>query len=49
MQFTENGIIPRQSKEITEDIYIPVLQKLSDKKYIRINSLLSDTFLAFRE
>ncbi len=41
---TRNGILPRQDDRITEDIYEPVLQALSDPKWQSVNDSLSGMF-----
>ncbi|MFA5031679.1 MAG: hypothetical protein WC614_01545 [bacterium] len=46
---TRNGIVFRQDKKITEDIYIPVLTYLSGKKWGPVNRDLSDAFRRFQE
>ena len=46
---TRNGIVFRQDKKITEDIYFPVLSYLSGKKWIPVNRDLSDAFRKFQE
>ena len=46
---TRNGIVFRQDKKITEDIYVPVLSYLSGKKWSPVNRDLSDAFRKFQE
>ncbi|MBL7142000.1 hypothetical protein ISS21_02875 [Patescibacteria group bacterium] len=46
---TRNGIIFRQDKKITEEIYVPVLSYLSGKKWIPVNRDLTDAFRKFQE
>lgn len=49
VMLTRNGIILRQDKKITEEIYVPVLTYLSDKKWIPVNRDFSDAFRKFQE
>lgn len=46
---TRNGIVFRQDKKITEEIYTPVLSYLSDNKWIPVNRDLTDAFRKFQE
>lgn len=46
---TRNGIVFRQDKKITEEIYVPVLSYLSGKKWSPVNRDLTDAFRKFQE
>lgn len=46
---TRNGIVFRQDKKITEEIFVPVLSYLSGKKWSPVNRDLSDAFRKFQE
>ncbi len=41
---TREGIIPRQDQKITEDIYVPVIQLLSNPEWKAINEELKSSF-----
>lgn len=41
---TRSGLVPRQDKKITEEIYTPVLQVLSDPKWKSVSSDLAEMF-----
>ena len=49
LYLTRQGFIPRQEKKITKEIYEPVLNYLSDKKWKEVNNLLSDSFDQYRK
>lgn len=46
---TRQGFAPRQSKEIIENIYNPVLEVLSSEGYKDVNLMLEKAFKSFRE
>lgn len=46
---TRNGIVFRQDKKITEEIYVPVLSYLSGKRWSPVNRDLTDAFRKFQE
>lgn len=46
---TRAGFIPRQDNKIIKEIYEPVLDYLSDKKWKEVNKLLSDSFEEYRK
>ena len=46
---TRDGFIPRQDNKIMEEIYEPVLDYLSDKKWEKVNEILSDAFSDYRK
>lgn len=46
---TRTEFIMRQDKKITEEIYIPVLNFLSSKKWTEVNKNLKDAFRAYQE
>lgn len=46
---TRGGFIPRQDNKIMEEIYKPVLDCLSDKKWEKVNEILSDSFADHRK
>ncbi|TAL67051.1 MAG: hypothetical protein EPN82_15880 [Bacteroidetes bacterium] len=46
---TRNGLVFRQDKKITEDIYVPVLSYLSNKKWAPVNRDFFDAFREFQE
>ncbi len=46
---TRQGFAPRQSKEIIENVYNPVLEVLSSKEYKDVNLMLEKAFKNFRE
>ena len=41
---TRNGLIPRQDKKITEEVYVPTIKALSDPKWKNVNSDLAQMF-----
>lgn len=45
---TRNGFVSRQDKKIIEEIYDPVLNFLSDKKWKEVNRELKDAFNAYQ-
>ena len=47
MQLTRFGFVPRQDKQIIEDIYLPVLKVLSLLKWKKVNRDLKDAFEAY--
>lgn len=46
---TRDGFMPRQDIKIMEEIYKPVLGYLSDKKWKKVNEILSDSFTDYRK
>jgi hypothetical protein len=46
---TRDGFIPRQDEKIIEEIYNPVLHYLSDPKWQKVNTILSDAFSYYRK
>lgn len=46
---TRNGIVLRQDPKITEEVYVPVLNYLSDKKWEPVNRDLADAFKKFMQ
>ena len=46
---TRSGFIPRQDNKIIEEIYKPTLDYLSDKKWKKVNEILSDAFSDYRK
>ncbi len=44
---TRDGFMPRQDVKIMEEIYEPVLNYLSDKKWKKVNEILSDAFVDY--
>ena len=46
---TRGGFILRQDNKIIEEIYKPVLGYLSDKKWEKVNEILSDAFSDYRK
>lgn len=46
---TRNGFIPRQDEKITEKVYAPTLQILSDPKWKPINADLAEVFEDYQE
>lgn len=49
LYLTRNGFIPKQEKLIIKEIYEPVIKSLGDPKWKKVNELLSDSFLKYRE
>jgi hypothetical protein len=47
VQMSRIGLIPRQENKITQEIYFPVIQTLSNPKWEKVNKLLSDSFEDF--
>jgi hypothetical protein len=45
----EDQFIPKQEEKIVEEIYKPVLGYLSDNKWEKVNTLLSDAFGSYRQ
>ena len=45
---TRNGFTPRQDEKISEEIYVPVLKILSDKKYVETNEMLKKALGGFQ-
>ncbi|NLH39733.1 MAG: hypothetical protein GX445_06695 [Elusimicrobia bacterium] len=48
LYLTRDGFIPRQDKKITEEIYEPVINFLSNKDFKEVNRILSDAFSEYR-
>lgn len=46
---TRSGFMPRQDVKIMKEIYEPVLSYLSDKKWEKVNEILSDSFADYRK
>ena len=46
---TRDSFVPRQDTKIMHEIYEPVLSYLSDKKWGKVNELLSDGFIEYRK
>lgn len=46
---TRQGFIPRQEDKITEEVFVPTLRALSDKKWAKVNEHLADAFKKYRE
>lgn len=46
---TEDSLIPKQDERIIKDIYQPILSYLSDKKWEKVNEILSDAFSDYRK
>lgn len=44
---TRRGFIPRQDTKIIEYAYEPILRGLADKKWTKVNEILSDAFLDY--
>ncbi len=49
VQISHDQIIPRQDDKITEDIYEPVLEILSNKKWKEVSLQLNKAFASFRD
>lgn len=49
VMLTRNGIVFRQDPKITEEVYVPVLNYLSDKKWEPVNRDLADAFKKFMQ
>jgi len=45
----ENSFIPRQEEKIIEDVYKPVLNYLSDKKWEEVSNLFADAFVEYQK
>jgi len=46
---TRDGFMPRQDVKIMKEIYEPVLSYFSDKKWEKVNEILSDAFSDYRK
>lgn len=46
---TEDGLMPFQAEEITEEVYVPVFKLLNDAKWKPVNDELSGAFENFRK
>lgn len=46
---TRQGFVPKQDETIMEEIYIPTLRVLSDKKWAKVSEHLSEGFTKYRE
>ncbi len=49
VHITRNGIIPKQDRRLTEDIYVPVLAALSSHKWAKVNQLLFNSFDEYKK
>ena len=49
MNLTRSGFIPQQDEKISDDIYRPVLDALSAKKWEKVNENLSQMFADYRD
>jgi hypothetical protein len=49
VMITRSGIIFRQDSRITDEIYVPVLTYLANKKWIVVNREISDAFKKFQD
>lgn len=44
---SRTGFIPKQDEKIIDEIFVPVLQVLSDEKWREVNKILADAFKCF--
>ncbi len=45
---TRSGFIPKSDEKITNEIYLPVIESLSNPKWKEANNYLKESFAAFR-